>query len=382
MDNAPLRFTIYDRTYKRLGWVNNPRMADVTINHNLPSVCTFALDEDHRWAQALATPGARVVVEYTGLDDPEPLMSGVVSTKGERDGQVGTVTFSVKDDKSLWWELLGWVKPNGTRAQQGDDDSYYRISGTAEYVAKTLVTANMGHVNLPLTVAPNGARGSNVKATLRMHPLADRILPAVDHAGIGLDAYQDGAGIRVDVYQPTDRSGRPALTEASGIVQSGTWSATPPTVTRVVVAGPGEGRARKFVTVIDAAAEAQWGVSIEQVRDARDVEDTDPNMEDTLIARGQEMLDEGAAQYALTATLSETPAFRYGVAYGLGDILPVQLTGAPVITERVRTINFSLTPDDGFVITPHIGVDDSIEHVNAKYLARLAAGVRDLKVSY
>src|SRR5690625_313523 len=355
MDSSPLRFTIYDRTYKRLGWVNNPRSADVTINHTVPSICTFALDEDHRWAQALATPGARVAVEYMGLDDPKRLVSGVVSTTGERDGAVGTVTFSVKDDKALWWELLGWVKPNGTLAQQGDDDSYYRISGTAEYVAKTLVTANMGHVALPLTVAPNGARGASIKVTLRMHPLADRILPAVDHAGIGLDAYQDGAGVRVDVYQPTDRSGRPALTEASD---------------------------RKFATVQDTAAETQWRVSIEQVRDARDVEDGDPQMEQTLIARGQEMLDEGAAQYALTATLAETATFRYGVAYGLGDILPVQLTGAPVITDRVRSINFSLTPDNGFVITPHVGVDDSIERVNAKYLAALARGVRDLKVSY
>src|SRR5699024_6880157 len=128
----------------------------------------------------------------------------------------------------------------------------------------------------------------------------------------------------------TDRSTRPALTESSGIVQAGSWSQKPPTVTRVVVAGPGEGRARKFVTVQDTAAEGQWGVSIEEVRDARDVEEDDPQMEQTLLARGQETLDEGAAQYTLTATLSETENFRFGVAYDLGDRLPVQLRGAPV----------------------------------------------------
>src|SRR5690625_6740247 len=102
-----------------------------------------------------------------------------------------------------------------------------------------------------------------------MHPVADRILPAVDLAGIGLDAYQDGAGIGVDVYQPSNLSHGPVLTEESGVVQSGTWELTPPTVTRVIVGGPGEGTAREWELVTDTAAEGRGGVAVGLVRAGR-----------------------------------------------------------------------------------------------------------------
>ncbi|HLS00782.1 MAG TPA: hypothetical protein VK054_02185 [Beutenbergiaceae bacterium] len=381
MMDYPLRITVYDKDYARVGWVNAPLEAKATIRHNLPSTCSFVLDEDHWQVQALSTPGARVEVHYMGLDEPRRLLSGAVTPAGESGGSVGTVEFTVTDDKSLYWTLLGWPAPSLGIDHQGDEDSYYTASGTAEGVVKDLVSANMGHVATPITVAPNGARGENVSVKVRMHPLADRILPAVDLAGIGLDAYQDGAGIRVDVYQPSDLSHGPVLTEESGVVQSGTWELTPPTVTRVIVGGPGEGTAREWELVTDTAAEARWGVSIEQMRDARDVEEGAPNMTATLRARGQEMLDEGAESARVTAQLAETEHFRVGVAYWLGDIVPVQLSGAPVLSDRVRSIDFDLSADGGLVVTPHIGVDDSFASVTTKNVARLAAGLRDLRAS-
>lgn len=382
--DRPLLITVYNRTFGRLGWIDTPRSASVTLNHNLPNVATFALDEDHEYVPALTAAGARVVIEYMGLDSPRRLISGVVSVTGERDGAVGTVTFAVTDDKSLFWTLLGWPNPTGTIDQQGDEDAYYVLNGqSAEYALKRVVELNEPHVDLPLTIVPSAGRGDQIDLSIRMHPIADRILPALDQAGIGMDAYQDGAGITVDVYEPQDRSSLPALTEDSGVVQSGSWSQSPPTVTRVVVGGPGEGTARQFVRVpstLPSALETQWGVSIEQWVDARDVEGA--SLLTTMRRRGETALAEGAPQVTLQATLAETEFFRFGVAYDLGDILPVQLSGAPVISDRVRSINFSLTADDGLVITPQIGTDDGFEHVTLRHIARLAARVRNQEVSY
>lgn len=380
-EEYPLRVTVYDKNHARLGWVNAQREAHATIRHNLPATCTFGLDDDHWLAGALATPGARAEVHYMGLDTPRHLVSGRVKPEGQSTGATGTITYTVTDDKSLYWTLLGWPNPDGTIDQQGNEDAYYTASGPAETVVKNLITANAPHIATNLTTAADQGRGGDVKVSVRMHPLADRLLPAVDLAGIGLDAYQDGAGITADIYVPSDLTGGPVLTEASGVVQAGTWSLTPPTVTRVIVGGPGEGVAREWEIVTDTQAEAKWGLSLEQVRDARDIDETSPTKIADMRARGQETLDEGAESATITAQLAETAHFRVGVAYWLGDLVPVQLTGAPVLTDRVRSIDFDLTPDEGLVITPHIGVDDTFASVTTKHIARLAAGLRDLRVS-
>lgn len=386
----PLRFTVFNRNYDRLGWINAPRSANVTIRHNAISTCEFVLDDDHPLAGDLATRGSRVIVEYMGLGEPIRLMSGIVSATGSRDGSVGTVTYSVKDDKSLFWELLGWPAPTKPIDQQGDDEEdgpYYVLNGqSAEYTLKRVVERNIPHVDLPVSIAPNQGRGDQLNFSIRFHPIADRILPMLDQAGIGMDCYQDGAGVLVDVYEPVDRTDRPPLTEASGVVVDGTWSQEPPTVTRVVVGGPGEGKARRFVRVPAAAnlpsdREVMWGVSIEQWIDARDLEETSGTLVADMQRRGQTALDDGAPQYRLSAVLSETPAFRFGVAYGLGDILPVQLDGAPVITDRVRSISFELSPSDGLVITPTIGLEGDWEHVTFRHLVRIAQGLRNQEVS-
>ena len=386
----PLRFTVFNRDYDRLGGINSPRSANVTIRHNAISTCEFVLDDDHQYAGDLATRGARVIVEYMGLDEPVRLMSGIVSATGARDGSVGTVTYTVKDDKSLFWELLGWPAPTQPIDQQGEDDddgAYYVLNGqSAEYTLKRVVERNIPHVDLPVSIVPNQGRGDTLQFSIRFHPIADRILPMLDQAGIGMDCYQDGAGVTVDVYEPVDRTDRPVLTEASEVVVDGTWSQEPPKVTRVVVGGPGEGKARRFIRVPTAAnlpsdRELMWGVSIEQWIDARDLEEDSGTLVADMQRRGQTALDEGAPEYRLSAVLSETDSFRFGVAYGLGDILPVQLDGAPVITDRVRSITFDLSPDAGLVITPTIGLEGDWEHVTFRHLVRVAQGLRNQEVS-
>lgn len=380
-----LRFSIYDRDYVPVGWVNNPLQAEVSVRHNDISTCTFDLDEDHEYAEALSTPGTRVLVEYLQGVAARRLMSGVVAVEGNRDGRIGVLSFSVVDDKSLFWTLLGWPNPTGTIEQQGDESAYYRSTGPAETVVKDLVNKNKGRIYLPVTVAPNQARGGDVDVQIRMHPLAERMLPAVDLAGVGIDCWQSGSGVRVDVYVPEDQSERDPLTEASGVVLQGTWSQEPPTCTRVVVAGPGEGKARKFLVMpqtLPSPLEQQWGVSIEAEVDARDLDEASSTLTADMQRRGQTALDEGASRVSVQATLQEIPGFEFGDGYSLGDIVPVQLIGAPVIKERVRAVNFSLTKDDGLVVTPTIGLDGSFENWTVRNLARLAAGVRDLKVSY
>lgn len=373
--SAPFRISVYDKAFNPLDWIGAPLELHATVRHNAASIASFALDADDEQVAALTAPGSRVVIDY--FHDPSDplatmfLISGPVGERTGETGPAGTRTFDVDDDWNDVLGMLGYPNPAGGIDEQGDEDAYHTVTGSAEHVVKTFVAANATRLGLPVTVATDLDRGDNVTVSVRMHKLEDRLFPAVTQAGIGVSVQQSGATILVDCYEPAIIAD--PLTEASGVVASGKFTAHPPLVTRAVTGGGGEGTSRVFRRVIDSTAEAAWGVKREVFVDARDT--TDPAVLDK---RAQEAIAEGAAVTGLSANLSETDDFRYGVTINRGDTVPIQLVGAPLVTDTVTEAQFDWTDTDGLVVTPHVGdTTTTFEEITAAALAQVAARTRD-----
>lgn len=379
MAHLPLTIAVYDRDLQPMDWVGAPLSVDLVLRHNAAGSLTFELDADDEQVEALNTPGARVVVQYSPDPDdpasPRRRLSGRVHELEGTTTGAQTRAFTVVDDWQVFARLLGWPNPAGPITAQGDEEAYWRSSGPAETVLKEAVSVN-AHRSVPaVTVVPSLGRGDPIAASLRFHPLADRLFPAVDQAGVGVSVLQGDGALVVDCYTPATYPA--TLTEESGIVAAGSYTITAPVATRAVVLGGGEGTARIARLVVDAAAEAEWGFTAEVVVDARDTTDTA-----LLDQRGAEALAEGAATASVTATLSETEEWRFGATFDLGDLVPIQLNGAPVITDVVREVAITWTPGDGLVVTPRVGdIETTATAVIGRAIRKIAAAQRDERVS-
>lgn len=370
MTEIPFLITIYDRNFVRQGWLGDPESLSIEVNHNDVGDATIVVGASNAKVPLLLERGARVVIEYRG----EHLISGAVrATSGTGPSANGSMTFTVVDDFRLFHRITGWPVPAAGLGSQTSE--YHTISGPAETVLKTAVTANaVTRLGEPVTVAADLGRGDNITATFRFHPLADRLFPAVDAAGIGVTVRQSGAGLLVDCYEPVlyPRT----LTEAGGVVLEWSWTHAEAEATDVIVGGQGEGTARTFAGYSDAVLAGEIGERIEVFRDARDT-----GSGGVLTERANETFAETAAKSGLSVRLSETSVFRYGAVGGVhvGDQVRLEVGSGLIITDTLRSVTLSWTRAAGVEVTPAIGDISNTDRAFAAALATVAAGVRDLR---
>lgn len=378
-----LRFVVYDVDGVRRRWVSAPLEARCVHLHNEPSTATLTLDADDDVVPILRAAGTRCAVEYRPGTEWVRLWTGPVGDRtGEGPDVTAAASFEVRDDIELLWGILGWPNPAGDETEQGDEDATYTVTGPAETVLKTLVTANLTrYPDLPLTVATDLARGATITVAVRMQPLADVLLPALTQAGLGVRIVQpdDDPGLVLDVYEGATYPA--TLTEASGVITGGKWSVTPPTATRVVVGAAGGGTARVFRTFVDTALEAAWGPTYvrEVFVDAADVKVDDPDRDAKLAARAAQALAEGASAASVDCALAETDRFRYLGAVNLGDTVPVQVAGSPPLTAPVTGAVLETTPSDGLTVTVQLGVPTDHGARLIRAVAVHAAQIRTLQ---
>lgn len=377
-DEPPITITAWTKSYVRRGPVAGFNSCEITFMHNAPGEATFTVDADHERVPDLVADGARAVLYY---EPANAYFSGTVEEiTGEGAAEVATRTFRVRDDwAAIFQDLIGWPKPASAITTQ--TDAYYKLSGPAETVVKQVAGLNAIRAGVVMGGASTLGRGSNISVSLRFHPLVDRLFPAVDQAGIGVRVVQKTTATRdLEVYVPVTRG--TVLTEESGIVESGSYQITPPTVTRVVVGVGDEGPNRGLYEFKDTAAEAQYGLKREVFVDARDIEKADPNAATLAQERANEALAEGAAKSGLQVVLTETESFRFGSAFNIGDTVSIQLTGAPVLSDRVREVHVSWSATGGLLVTPIVGGwQDSVDDKVMKIVAAAAKSARNFRSS-
>jgi hypothetical protein len=356
MGGLPFDVTVFDKAYARKGPLGAPLSLSGEVVANAAGSLEFLVASDHPRVPDLTASGARVVCDYRPTPDSSMfLISGrVEEVAGGGPAHSPWRRFAVVDDFTvLTDEVQCWPNPTGTIAQQGDDEAYFTRTGPAETVLKQILAPNVtrdGHV---LTIPATAGLGSTITASVRFHTPYERLWPAVEQAGLLVRVRQSGAGRVLDVTVPEEYPR--VLTQESGVVATGEYSVSAPTVTRVTILAGGEGTARVVRRKIDTALEAAHGVRLSTSRDARDVESSDPDLETILTARMDEALAEGAPRASLKCELVESDAFRFGVTFGLGDRVSVRLADAPVVTDTVRSVAFDWSPGGGVKITPRVG---------------------------
>lgn len=356
MAGLPFNLTVFDKAYVKKGPLGAPLTLSGQVVKNAVGELEFTLPQDHPRVPALTAPGARVLANYRPPGRAEQfLISGAVEQVGGGGPRHSPWRkFAVEDDFSvLTDEVQCWPNPTGTITQQGDDEAYHTVTGPAETVLKSILAPNVTRQGTVLTIPASAGLGSTITGSVRFHTPFERLFPAIEQAGLGVRVRQSGTTRILEVYVPATYARE--LTQKSGIVVSGEYSSSRPSVTRVTALAGGEGTARVVRQKIDATREADWGVRLPAARDARDVPADDAELEAKLLARMDEALAEGAPKASLKCELTETESFRYGVAFGLGDKVTIRLTDAPPITDYVRSVGFSWSAGDGVKITPRVG---------------------------
>jgi Siphovirus ReqiPepy6 Gp37-like protein len=369
----PFTLKIYDKNFVYKGAIGNPVSVVATPRWNDPSTATIVVDLDHLHAADMLVPGARMVIEMNGVF----VMSGKLTrAMGEGPNVTAALTMSLTSDFRLLQNILGWPVPSAALTAQTSE--YATYTGNAETIVKNVVTANMiTRLGMDVTCATNQNRGGTVAdgVKLRFHPLAEKLLPVIEKAGLGIDFRQEGSGIVCEVYESVPYE--TVLTEESGVLQWWSWTSVDPTATRVVAGGQGDAAARVFRGAVDSTLEASHNDVIEVFKDARDSDTAG-----VLTSRANEALAEGVAKSGFAVRLSETDHFRYGVN---GLVVGAEVTlsvGGVERTDILRECTMTFSRDQGVQIVPIVGeVSDNPDKTIAQFLSRLKKSVTDLKVS-
>lgn len=361
---------VYDKNYQRRGSLGAPSSVEFTIVNNQVSLATVTIPVDRpRVADAMAD-GARLVIDAAGMET----FSGKIVQRSGSGFVDRSVTLTVESDFRLFRRLLGWPVPTQPIGSQGT--AYRRYTGSAEKILKDAVREAVTRAGELVTVAPNLDRGSVIAGGIqfRFHPLADRLFPAIEQAGLSVSVVQDGEnGLVVDVREPVTVR-KPFSAEAGNLIDW-SWSSSNPSATSVVVGGQGEGELRTLKEKKLTALIAQYGDNVETFVDARDSDDPVE-----LAARMDEVLAEGAPKNGLALTLANTKSAIYGTHYRVGDKVTIQ-AGALQVTDTLQSAKFSWTRENGLVVTPEVGErTDDPDLQLAKKVRKLSQDMTDLKV--
>ena len=266
MTENPFTITVFDKNLVRKAIISTPLDMRCIPRHNMVGTANFSMALDHPALGDLMAAGSRAVIDYFG----EQELSGMVMQRSINGPSIsGSATFIVESDFAILRQVLGWPVPASAITSQTAKEKYV-LTGPAETVLKTLVTANaINRLGLNVTCAPDLGRGATVTLEIRMEPLFDKLLPLIEDAGLGISVKQGASSLVVDVYEPNVYG--PLLSEESGIVQDWSWTNTPPSATDVIVGGRGEKAAREFRRFTDDTAAALWGRRNEVFIDAADV---------------------------------------------------------------------------------------------------------------
>ena len=370
---ALFRISVYDGDRKFLCQIGSPSELSVTVRENLVGTLTMTLPMSHRRIPELMREDARLKVKFRG----EHLISGPITEwEGQVNGKSDYLTVTVEDDFRILREILGWPAPTAGITDQGYRE-YKTYTGNAETIVKTVVTDNaLYRLDWPgLTIAPDLGRGAVIPGGVpfRMHPLADKLFPAVEDAGLGVTIQQQGSNLVLDVREPVTHQ---KLSIRGGTVKDVQWRRTRAKAVRAVVGGPGEGVERQFRSTTDAALEALYRTRAEVFQDARDAKDdaeTGETAEGIMAARGAEALAENAPKHGISVTLTGSGIFQYGPGgFHVGDKAPVEIAPGVVVTQPIRECTLNWVSPYHASAVPTLG-----EITDKPITAALARATRD-----
>ena len=332
------------------------------------------LPAEHRAASYLRAPGAGIIV--TNLKTGQTLFSGSTSKPSKKASihdAKGLVTIAGLSDDRLLWDALAFADPTNAdpAAATVANDVRTAVGST---LMRLYVTANIG------PASPVGRRGTSLRnaivlgadpalgATTTRRPrydvLGDLLKGIAQETGMGFRLVQVGTSLQFQVYQPVNRTSTIRLDIHNGTLQDQEVEHAPPEVTRMIVAGQGEGVERQMISMTTAAsttAESDWGLIIEEFRDQRNTD-----VVDELEAAGLERLnDAGFTKVALKAVPSNDQTMIFLTDFFMGDRVSVVIEDQEqpnsIITEAAIVV-------DSQGITTAVAIGDIADFDSDSYL--------------
>jgi hypothetical protein len=382
---------VRDRDRRWLGVVDDEHSLSVTRRHLALGAWQVVVQAGSQSADLLLEGSGIVLLDHDG----DVLFSGPKrpldrTHDGDPDGN--TVTFAGVDDTACLSRIV-YPSPGTAITSSGTFHTaeHWTRTGPAETVIRDLVDENAGPDALPyrqlsgLALPPSLGRGASVASQLRLDNLLEAAWGLAQVGGIGFFVVQDTdtPDLRLEFYEPADKSAYVRFGDGLGNLASYTYAASPPEVTDVVVAIDGEGTKRRFYRY--TRRDPLWpDVVVEELLDARDLKqepgDGDEEWVDPAIAseqRAQERLNEGAATASVSFEPIDTDAVAYRRDYDIGDIVTAEIDLGE-ITDILREVTLTRTPDMGEQVLPSIG-DPPDQPEIYRRVARLSRDVDQLK---
>ncbi|WNM68238.1 minor tail protein [Microbacterium phage JDawG] len=299
---------------------------------------SVTLPAEHRAVPYLRAPGAGIVV--TNLRTKDVLLSGPTSKPSKRATSadpVGMVTVAGLTDDRLLWDALAFPNPAIADPLLSSQSRANDVrTGGGENLMRQYVAYNICYTHAPagriggfrskLKLGFNGNRGIVSTRRPRFDILGDLLVGIAAEQGLAFRVVQVGSELEFQVYQPTDRTATIRLDINNGTLAEQNVEFAPPEVTRMVVAGQGEGTDRQFIqmsTTDSTDAEADWGLIIEEFKDQRNTD-----VEAELEAAALERLNEaGFTKVAVKATPANETTMIFMSDFFLGDKVSVVIDG-------------------------------------------------------
>lgn len=355
MRREDIMVEVRDRDLVRRGQITTRFLRlKASIRHNAPGSWQLTLPGAHPMVPYLSAPGAGIVVSSRVEGEPwSTLFSGptVKPTRARSlENPDGTFTFEGVTDEQLAADARAYPEPSNadvsTQAQANDT----RV-GRAETMMRHYVQANIG-VSAPAgrvegfrefirQSQPDSERGPIVTKSPRFQIIAEVLSEIATLAGLGWRFVQRGDFIEFEVVDVVDRSGFVRFDIANGTLTSEQVEVTPPSLTRAIVAGQGEGAARTIIqrtTADSVLAELDWGRVIERFIDQRN---TDELVE--LQQSGDEaLIEEGFVATNVKVVPADETTMLFGRDWAVGDIVGVVVAGQETkttVTEAVILVD-------------------------------------------
>jgi microcystin-dependent protein len=320
------------------------------------------------------------VLDASGVRVPHALCavlrtqgSGVIFTGPHGVVLTGPMTFAemeaTSDDPSGQWtiegtsDVLALARPTAFPQPSNSNPATQTVSndvrtGLAEALMRSYVSANIGPAasserQLPdLSLAADGGLGISLSKSPRFQNLLELTQEISLGSDLLFDVVQVADGREFRVSAPQDVSSLVRWDIANNQLSKSKYGYSAPGVTRVFVAGQGEGTERTIVEVTTPASllsEAIWG-RIERFVDQRNTDDISE-----LTQAGLEVLaTEGTTVTSLEVVPSSAMADGFGVDWFLGSWVTVVVNDQQIRAQVVE-VPISITSSDGVLVGAVVG---------------------------